>query len=95
MAKTTLTISSKNYSSWSLRGWLLTITRNCAMDAHRSARQTVAVEDPATLLAAPVAAHATTAALAARFVPPVYRLRFRGRAKSYPASDVAAYPHLP
>src|SRR6059058_2511409 len=23
MAKTTLTISSKNYSSWSLRGWLL------------------------------------------------------------------------
>src|SRR5215204_7474026 len=24
MAKTTLTISSKNYSSWSLRGWLLT-----------------------------------------------------------------------
>lgn len=24
MAKTTLTISSKNYSSWSLRGWLMT-----------------------------------------------------------------------
>ena len=24
MAKTTLTISSRNYSSWSLRGWLLT-----------------------------------------------------------------------
>ena len=24
MANTTLTISSKNYSSWSLRGWLLT-----------------------------------------------------------------------
>ena len=24
MTKTTLTISSKNYSSWSLRGWLLT-----------------------------------------------------------------------
>src|ERR1700691_5263887 len=24
MAKATLTISSKNYSSWSLRGWLLT-----------------------------------------------------------------------
>src|SRR5882672_6456177 len=24
MAKTTLTISSKNYSSWSMRGWLLT-----------------------------------------------------------------------
>ena len=23
MPKTTLTISSKNYSSWSLRGWLL------------------------------------------------------------------------
>ncbi|MDU6672218.1 MAG: glutathione S-transferase, partial [Bradyrhizobium sp.] len=23
MAKATLTISSKNYSSWSLRGWLL------------------------------------------------------------------------
>ena len=24
MAKATLTISSRNYSSWSLRGWLLT-----------------------------------------------------------------------
>ncbi|MBS0562341.1 MAG: glutathione S-transferase, partial [Proteobacteria bacterium] len=24
MAETTLLISSKNYSSWSLRGWLLT-----------------------------------------------------------------------
>ena len=24
MAKATLTLSSKNYSSWSLRGWLLT-----------------------------------------------------------------------
>ena len=24
MATATLTISSKNYSSWSLRGWLLT-----------------------------------------------------------------------
>ena len=24
MAKASLTISSKNYSSWSLRGWLLT-----------------------------------------------------------------------
>ena len=23
MAKTTLTLSSKNYSSWSLRGWLM------------------------------------------------------------------------
>lgn len=43
-------------SATNLRGWLLTITHNCAMDAHRSARQTVAVEDPATLLAAPVAA---------------------------------------
>ena len=39
-------------SATNLRGWLLTITRNCAMDAHRSARRTVAVEDPATLLAA-------------------------------------------
>ena len=24
MARTTLTLSSKNYSSWSLRGWLMT-----------------------------------------------------------------------
>ena len=38
-------------SATNLRGWLLTITHNCAMDAHRSARRTVAVEDPATLLA--------------------------------------------
>ena len=29
MANTTLTISSKNYSSWSLRGWLLPNSQAC------------------------------------------------------------------
>src|SRR6202165_469627 len=33
MAKTTLTISSKNYSSWSLRGWLLTKFSGLEFDA--------------------------------------------------------------
>jgi len=32
MAKATLTISSKNYSSWSLRGWLLTKFSGLAFD---------------------------------------------------------------
>lgn len=39
-------------STANLRGWLLTITRNCAMDVHRSARRTTPVADladPATL----------------------------------------------
>lgn len=29
-----------------LRGWLLTITRHCAMDVHRAARRTTPVADP-------------------------------------------------
>lgn len=41
-------------SSRNLRGWLLTITHRCAMDAHRAGRRTVAHEDPAVLAAAPV-----------------------------------------
>ena len=32
-----------------LRSWLLTITRNCAMDAHRRNRRTIPHEDPAGL----------------------------------------------
>src|SRR5450755_1858667 len=32
MSKTTLTLSSKNYSSWSLRGWLLTKFSGLAFD---------------------------------------------------------------
>ena len=32
-----------------LRSWLLTITRNCAMDAHRQARRTTPHEDPTDL----------------------------------------------
>ncbi|KGN37123.1 RNA polymerase sigma factor [Knoellia subterranea] len=40
-------------SARNLRGWLLTITHRCAMDAHRAARRTVAHEDPASLTAAP------------------------------------------
>ena len=42
-------------STRNLRGWLLTITHRCAMDAHRAGRRTVAHEDPALLAAAPVA----------------------------------------
>ena len=45
-------------SARNLRGWLLTITHRCAMDAHRSARRSVAHEDPASLASAPVVAAA-------------------------------------
>lgn len=37
-----------------LRGWLLTITRHCAMDVHRAARRTTPVAEPADLVSAPV-----------------------------------------
>ncbi|KRE42666.1 RNA polymerase sigma factor [Knoellia sp. Soil729] len=40
-------------SARNLRGWLLTITHRCAMDAHRAGRRTVAHEDPAALASAP------------------------------------------
>lgn len=43
MAKTTLTISSRNYSSWSLRGWLL-----CKMAGLDFEEQVVSVDDPST-----------------------------------------------
>ena len=43
MAKTTLTISSKNYSSWSLRGWLL-----CRLAGLDFEEETVSSSDPAT-----------------------------------------------
>lgn len=42
MAEAILTISSKNYSSWSLRGWLL-----CRMAGLDFTEQVVPVEDPA------------------------------------------------
>jgi glutathione S-transferase len=42
MTGTVLTISSKNYSSWSLRGWLL-----CKMAGLEFVEETVAVDDPA------------------------------------------------
>jgi glutathione S-transferase len=42
MAETILTISSKNYSSWSLRGWLL-----CKMAGLEFVEQAVPVDDPA------------------------------------------------
>ncbi|MGL5866412.1 MAG: RNA polymerase sigma factor [Dermatophilaceae bacterium] len=35
--------------SRNLRSWLLTVTHRCAMDHHRAARRTTAVEDPAAL----------------------------------------------
>jgi glutathione S-transferase len=41
MAKATLTISSKNYSSWSLRGWLLT-----RMSGLEFEEQPVPIDDP-------------------------------------------------
>ncbi len=42
MAKATLTISSKNYSSWSLRGWLL-----CKMAGLEVEEKPVPIDDPA------------------------------------------------
>jgi glutathione S-transferase len=43
MAKATLTIASKNYCSWSLRGWLL-----CKLAGLDFDEQTVASDDPST-----------------------------------------------
>jgi glutathione S-transferase len=43
MSKATLTISSKNYSSWSLRGWLL-----CRMAGLDFNEVTVSIDDPST-----------------------------------------------
>jgi glutathione S-transferase len=43
MAKATLTIASKNYGSWSLRGWLL-----CKMAGLDFVEQPVASDDPST-----------------------------------------------
>ncbi|HEY2755445.1 MAG TPA: glutathione S-transferase family protein [Pseudolabrys sp.] len=43
MAKATLTIASKNYGSWSLRGWLL-----CKMARLDFQEQTVGSDDPST-----------------------------------------------
>ncbi len=43
MAKATLTISSKNYSSWSLRGWLL-----CRMVGLDFEEQIAPIDDPST-----------------------------------------------
>ena len=43
MAKATLTIASKNYGSWSLRGWLL-----CKMAGLDFEEQMVASDDPST-----------------------------------------------
>ena len=43
MARATLTISSKNYSSWSLRGWLL-----CRMAGLEFDEQRIALDDPDT-----------------------------------------------
>jgi glutathione S-transferase len=43
MAKATLTIASKNYGSWSLRGWLL-----CKMAGLDFAEQIVGSDDPST-----------------------------------------------
>ena len=43
MAKATLTINSKNYGSWSLRGWLL-----CKMAGLDFEEQVMSSDDPAT-----------------------------------------------
>jgi len=42
MSNAVLTVSSKNYSSWSLRGWLL-----CKMAGLNFTEETVSVDDPA------------------------------------------------
>jgi RNA polymerase sigma factor (sigma-70 family) len=48
-------------STANLRGWLLTITHRCVMDAHRGrARRAVPHDDPASLAASPVVAGADT-----------------------------------
>ncbi len=54
MAKAKLTISSKNYSSWSLRGWLL-----CRMSGLAFEEVPVSIDDPghAGRTPAPVARH--------------------------------------
>src|SRR5258708_17522422 len=43
MAEASLTVSSKNYSSWSLRGWLL-----CKMAGLDFAERIAPIDDPAT-----------------------------------------------
>src|SRR5258708_13019358 len=43
MAEASLTVSSKNYSSWSLRGWLL-----CKMAGLDFAERVAPIDDPAT-----------------------------------------------
>lgn len=43
MAQATLTISSKNYSSWSLRGWLL-----CRMSGLDFEERVLSIDDPST-----------------------------------------------
>jgi len=49
-------------SAANLRGWLLTITHRCAMDAHRGrARRAVPHDDPSTLVEAPTTGGADTA----------------------------------
>jgi RNA polymerase sigma factor (sigma-70 family) len=52
-------------SATNLKGWLLTITHRCAMDAHRGrARRAVPHDDPASLTTGPTAAAADTEAIA-------------------------------
>lgn len=51
-------------SATNLRGWLLTITHRCAMDAHRGrARRAVPHDDPASLVATPPSVAAADATL--------------------------------
>ncbi|NNM47438.1 RNA polymerase sigma factor [Knoellia koreensis] len=51
-------------SATNLRGWLLTITHRCAMDAHRGrARRAVLHHDPASLAATPPSVAAADATL--------------------------------
>jgi RNA polymerase sigma factor (sigma-70 family) len=51
-------------SATNLRGWLLTITHRCAMDAHRGrARRAVPHDDPSTLIEAPTTRGADVALL--------------------------------
>ena len=50
MARATLTISSKNYSSWSLRGWLLTRYAGLEVDEIRVAPDDIAARKELLLM---------------------------------------------
>jgi glutathione S-transferase len=77
MAKATLTISSKNYSSWSLRGWLL-----CKMAGLDFEEEQLSANDPST--------RAELLLLSPSFLVPCLR---HGGAKVWDTLAIAEYLH--